>query len=219
MVKKRIAAKLLIEDGLLVKYKRFTEQRRVAGDPVSTARTFEDQRVDEFILCDVGKINAKLVKEMTETVFCPVTAAGGIHSLWQVDELIRECGVDRVVVKDDVVGAQVAARYGKQAAVYPFNYHGTAPQVVVPEWAGEVLLTSIDRDGTGVGYDLDAVLRHTYKVPVTLSGGCGKLKHVKEAFDSGASCCTISSMFFFTDRSPIKLRSWLVSEGARVRAA
>lgn len=216
MLKQRIIAKLLVENGTLVKYRQFHHGRRIAGDPISTARILEDQRVDEFIVCDVGVINPALVRRMTEEIFCPVTAAGSIHTMEQVTELIRDSGVDKVVIRDPVLGPQVADRYGTQAVVWPYDYHGTAPAFEPPPWAGEALLTSITRDGMGVGMDID-VLRRTYNIPVVIAGGVGKLAHVKDALAAGASGVAVSSMFFFSDRSPVKLRSWLVSGGANVR--
>ena len=78
------------------------------------------------------------------------------------------------------------------------------------------MLTDIDRDGMGTGFDLE-VLKRQWDVPVVIAGGCGKLDHALQAFNAGANGVAISSMFFFTDKSPIKLRSWLVSEGALVR--
>jgi imidazole glycerol-phosphate synthase subunit HisF len=100
--------------------------------------------------------------------------------------------------------------------VWPIDYHTLCVEDV-PDYAGEVLLTDIDRDGMGKGFDLD-VLKRRWNVPVVIAGGCGKLDHVKQAFNAGADGVAISSMFFFSDKSPIKLRSWLVSEGATVRA-
>jgi cyclase len=61
------------------------------------------------------------------------------------------------------------------------------------------------------------VLKQRWDVPVIIAGGCGKLDHALQAFNAGADAVAISSMFFFSDKSPIKLRSWLVSEGATVR--
>lgn len=216
MLSRRIICKLLIQDGVAVKYKRFTESMRVVGDPVSLMATLEHQVLDEFLICDLGTINPALVERMTAPAFCPVTAAGGIHTIAQVGELIRNCGVDKVVTRSHALGYEIAGRYGKQAAVYPVDYRGVYAPYPAPDWAGELLLTSIDRDGTGTGFDLDAV-RHTYNIPVVVAGGCGKLSHVKQAFEAGADAVCVSSMFAFSDRSPIKLRSWLVSEGCNVR--
>ena len=208
--------KLLIEDGVAVKYKRFTESRRVVGDPVSLMKTLEDQTLDEFNITFLGPVDTALVARMTEAAFCPVTAAGSIRSMDTVDTLIRDCGVDKVVVKDDALGWKVAEKFGAQAVVYPVDYHGLLWPIEPPEWAGELLLTAIDRDGVGAGFDIDAA-RGTYTVPVVIAGGCGKLVHVKEAFAAGASGVCISSLFAFSDKSPIKLRSWLASEGCNVR--
>lgn len=215
-LKQRIICKLLLENGVAVKYRRFTESRRVVGDPVSLMATLEHQVLDEFMICDMGVINASLVERMTESAYCPVTVAGGLHTIEQVSDLIRNCGVDKVVVKDHTLGYKIAERFGRQAAVYPVDYRGVYAPYPAPEWAGELLLTSIDRDGMGTGMDLDA-LRGVYNNPVVIAGGAGKLKHVKDAFEAGADGVCVSSMFAFSDKSPIKLRSWLVSEGVNVR--
>ena len=215
MLKRRIIVKFLVEDGRLVKYKQFTQARRLAGNAVSTARTYEDQCVDEMMICDVGTVNPALIKEMTEGVFTAVTVAGSINTMRQVDELIHDSGADKVVIKDPRLAEQVAQKYGRQAVVWPIDYHTLCVEDV-PQCAGEVLLTDIDRDGLGKGFDLD-VLKRKWDVPVVLAGGCGRLDHVKQAFAAGADGVAISSMFFFSDKSPIKLRSWLVSEGCNVR--
>jgi len=216
VLKRRIIAKFLIEDGKLVKYKQFTNAKRLAGNPVSMARTYEDQRVDEMYFCDLGVIDPAMIRDVTADVFTPVTVAGSIHSMGQVEKLIRDCGVDKVVIKDLPLAEQVAQKYGRQAVVWPIDYHTLCVEDV-PDCAGEVLLTDIDRDGMGKGFDLD-VLKRQWNVPVVIAGGCGKLDHVKQALNAGANGVAISSMFFFSDKSPIKLRSWLVSEGATVRA-
>lgn len=215
-LKRRIICKLLIEGAQLVKYKRFTESRRVAGDPISTIKIMTDQTLDEFYICDIGTLQPGLVRAMTEDLMMPITAGGGIHRLAQVCELIRECGVDKVVVKDADLADDVAVKFGRQAVVWAFDYGGDAPFFDVPDAAGEVHLTSIDRDGMGTGFDLGA-LRYPYKVPVVIAGGCGKLSHVRDAFAAGADAAAVSSMFIFSDKSPIKLRSWLISEGCEVR--
>ena len=216
MLKRRIIAKFLIEDGKLVKYKQFTNARRTAGNPVTTARLYNDLDVDEMYFCDLGVIDPAMIRDVTDNVFAPVTVAGSIHSMPQVDELIRDCGADKVVIKTPRLAEQVAQKYGRQAVVWPIDYHTLCVEDV-PDCAGEVLLTDIDRDGMGKGFDLD-VLNRQWDVPVVIAGGCGKLNHALQAFNAGADGIAISSMFFFTDKSPIKLRSWLVSEGATVRA-
>jgi len=216
VLKRRIIVKFLIEDGRLVKYKQFTNAKRLAGNPMSMARTYEDLNVDEMYFCDLGVIDPAMIRDVTADVFTPVTVAGSIHSMGQVEKLIRDCGVDKIVTKSHELARKIATKYGRQAVVWPIDYHTLCVEDV-PDCAGEVLLTDIDRDGMGKGFDLD-VLKRRWNVPVVIAGGCGKLDHVKQALNAGANGVAISSMFFFTDKSPIKLRSWLVSEGATVRA-
>lgn len=217
MLRKRLISKLLVENGILVKYTEFTRNRRIVGDPVSTAKVLASQIVDEFVIVDLGVISPALVSAMVIETMTPVTVAGSIRTMDQVAELIQHAGADKVVIKDVTLAEQVAARFGKQAVVWAIDYRGECP-TFVPDCAGEVMLTSIDRDGTYRGYDL-AALAHGWKVPVVIAGGCGKLKHVSDALDAGADGCAISSMTAFTDKSFIKIRSWTHSSGQNVRAA
>ncbi len=218
-LRQRIICKLLFEDGTLVKYRQFTRDKRIVGNPKSTLAVLTDQRLDEFCLTFLGDVDCELVRSITGSVFTPVSVAGGVRSRRVVDTLIRECCVDRVITRCHATGEYIAGHYGVQAAVWPVTYTGECGiRRYVPPWAGEVLLASIDRDGMMHGMDISA-LGLDWPVPVTLSGGVGKLVHVKEAFEAGASGVAVASMFAFSDKSPIKLRSWLVSEGANVRAA
>jgi imidazole glycerol-phosphate synthase subunit HisF len=125
---------------------------------VSTARTYEDLCVDEMYFCDLGVIDPAMIRDVTANVFTPVTVAGSIHSMGQVDELIQDSGADKVVVKDPRLAEQVAQKYGRQAVVWPIDYHTLCVEDV-PDYAGEVLLTDIDRDGMGKGFDLDVLKR------------------------------------------------------------
>lgn len=218
-LKNRLVCKILIDpDGVAVKYKQFTKNRRVVGDSVSVVRTLSDQTLDEFMFTFLGVADPALVRRMSETVMTPISVAGSLHTIEQVDELIRECGVDRVVVKDWALADAVANKYGAQAVIWPLDIENRVPHdVQVPACAGELLITDVLRDGLGLG--LNTSVCTGWNIPVTIAGGCGKLHHVRDAFDAGASAVAVSSMFAFTDKSPIKLRSWLVSEGANVRAA
>lgn len=217
MLKQRIIAKILIDEaGTAVKFKQFTHSRRVVGDPVSTVRVLEDQRVDEFYLCFLGEVDLDLVNRITDNVLTPVTVAGSIRDIDTIDKLIRDCGVEKVVIKDDEIGWKVSRKFGRQACVWPLDYRGDAGFNQVPLWAGEMIITSIDRDGMMRGPEIEA-LRFPWPCPVVISGGVGKLSHVKDAFDAGADGVAVASMFAFTDKSPIKLRSWMLSEGCNIR--
>ena len=218
MLKKRIIPKFLLRNGRLVKYVQFFEQEREAGNPVSTARVYNDYGADEFIILDIapsedsrqGVLDS--IAKMSEQIFMPFTVGGGVRTLEHINDLLR-AGADKISVNTQ--------------AVRDPGFVKTAAQPV--DWAlrmqdmncGEILITSIDRDGTLSGYDVDMIARlnEALDIPLVVSGGCGGLQHCIEAFNAGASAGGISSLFLFTDHSPIKLRSHLVSNGINVRAS
>lgn len=253
MLKRRIIPKFLLRDGRLVKYVRFFDNLREAGNPVSTARVYNDYGVDEFIILDIApsEVSRRKVLEsiarISEQVFMPLTVGGGVQTLDHVNELLR-AGADKIAVNSQAARApgfvkEAAQAFGDQCITVSIDYKEVAPKVFrvfidggrerTPhdpvEWAkrmqdqscGEILLTSIDRDGTMSGYDVEMVARldEVLEVPLIVSGGCGGLQHCMDAFAAGASAVAISSLFLFTDHSPIKLRSHLVSNGINVRAS
>lgn len=253
MLKKRLIPKFLLRDGRLVKYVRFFENARVAGNPVTTAKVYNDYGVDELIVLDIVPSEASrgrvidIIERMSEEIFMPFTVGGGVKALEDVNMLLR-AGADKVSVNSEAVRrpefVRDAARvFGDQCITVSIDYKRISPNhasvfidggrehaALDPvEWAlrcedlhcGEVLLGSIDRDGTMSGYDLDVIHKaaNALSVPLIVSGGCGSLQHAIDALEAGASAVAISSMFLFTDHSPIKLRSHLASRGLDVRTS
>jgi cyclase len=251
MLKQRIIPKFLLRDGRLVKYTRFFEQERQAGNPVSTARVYNDYDVDELIILDIAPSEEsrhgvlKSIFDIGEEVFMPLTVGGGIRTIAHINDLLR-IGADKVAINSQAVRAPEFVKeagnvFGNQCITVSIDYKEVSPGVFrvfidsgreitvhdPVEWAmrmqdlncGEILLTSIDRDGTMSGYDMDMVARlnEILSVPLVVSGGCGSLKHCIDTFNVGVSAVAISSLFLFTDHSPIKLRSHLVSNGINVR--
>jgi imidazole glycerol-phosphate synthase subunit HisF len=253
MLKKRLIPKFLLRDGRLVKYVRFFENERMAGNPVTTAKVYNDYGADELIVLDIVPNSASrqqvvnIIERMSEEIFMPFTVGGGVKSLDDVGTLLR-AGADKVSVNSEAVRRpelvrEAASVFGDQCITVSIDYRQIGPRhfrvhidggrektLLDPiEWAqrcqdlhcGEILLTSIDHDGTMKGYDVEMILKMSEKlqVPLIVSGGCGSLHHAMEAIDAGASAVAISSMFLFTDNSPIKLRSHLYSRGFGVRAS
>lgn len=253
MLKKRIIPKFLLRDGRLVKYRQFFDDERQAGNPVSTAKVYNDYGADEFIVLDIvpsDESKAKvrdIVKTISEEIFMPFTVGGGVASLDDINALLR-AGADKVsinshAVRDPSFVAEAARAFGGQCITVSIDCKEVSPGVSrvfidggrektnhhPVDWAlrmqdsncGEILLTSIDRDGMMSGYDVDMIARldEQLDVPLVVSGGCGGLQHCIDAFAAGASAVAISSLFLFTDHSPIKLRSHLVSNGINVRAS
>ena len=155
----------------------------------------------------------EIVRNVAEHIFIPITVGGGIGALEAVHDLLA-VGADKVAIntaatKRPELLRDVSDRYGSQATVLSIE----AKQIGANKWeamtdngrnhtyrdvvewaregeqngAGEILLTSIDKDGTGRGYDLaliEAVVE-AVSIPVIASGGCGNTEHVREAFTAG----------------------------------
>lgn len=190
-------------------------------------------------------VEGSIIERVSEEIFMPFTVGGGIKTLAQIESLLRS-GADKVcinsaAIEDPAFVTQAASRFGAQCIVVAMDYKadpdgtfvyghcGTKRTAFNPvDWAvrmedadaGEIMITSIDRDGTMNGYDLDMInaLAGRLEKPLIASSGAGSLKHCMDALDAGASAITISSMFLFTDHSPIKVRSYLSSNGMHVRS-
>ena len=253
MLKKRIIPKFLLKNGSLVKYKRFFDDKRMAGNPVSTAKIYNDYGADEFIILDILPSDdsknrvLEIISTISEEVFMPFTVGGGIRSLEDINLLLR-AGADKIVINSQAVldprfVNEAAKTFGDQCITISIDYAqirkgvhrvfingGRDKTNYNPiDWAlkmqdsfcGEVLLTSMERDGIMSGYDIDMIKKLDSKldIPLVVSGGCGGIQHCIDAFSAGASAVAISSLFLFTDHSPIKLRSHLFSNGVNVRAS
>lgn len=187
-----------------------------------------------------------IIERVSEEVFMPFTVGGGIRTLEEIARLLRS-GADKVsitsaAIEDPGFIRAAASRFGDQCIVVGLDYArdddgrlrlhthgGTRATDIDPvefalrmqdSHAGEILLCSIDRDGTMSGYDLDLIhaLSDRLDVPLIASSGCGTLAHCMEALQAGASAITISSMFLFSDHSPIKVRTYLATNGVPVRS-
>jgi cyclase len=171
------------------------------------------------------KPRLELIRELASECFMPLCYGGGITTVAEIEAILR-AGVEKVAINsacftNPEVIREASARFGAQAIVAAidvkktllggykvFSHGGKKNQGLDPVahakqmealGAGEILLTSIDRDGTQEGYDLELVRKVTAAVgiPVVASGGAGKLDHFKEAVASGASAVAAGSFFVF----------------------
>lgn len=190
-------------------------------------------------------VTGSIIERVSEEVFQPFTVGGGITTLAHIEALLKS-GADKVSINSAAVAnptfvTEAASKFGNQCIVVSVDYREINGQKRVcsgcghnatehdpVDWAlrmqdayaGEILMTSIDRDGMMNGYDLDMinVLASKLDIPLIASSGAGSLEHCKQALDAGASAITISSMFIFTDHSPIKVRTYLATNGVKVRS-
>jgi cyclase len=185
-----------------------------------------------------------MVGRVAESIFIPFTVGGGIRAVEDAGAALR-AGADKVsvntaAVRDPALVSRLAESFGSQcvvAAVDVRRRNGRLTVVVnggreetpleAIEWirrleslgAGEILLTSMDRDGTGQGYDLDLLREASGAVtlPVIASGGAGNLGHLAEAFEAGAHGVLAATIFHFQGSTLPEARAFLRERGYPVR--
>ena len=191
------------------------------------------------------KIMIDVVKRTAEVVFMPFTVGGGIRTLEDMYELLK-AGADKVSINTAAVENpkliyEGAKRFGSQCVVVAIDakrkgsswevyIHGgrTPTGMDAVEWArraedmgaGEILLTSMDRDGTKMGYDIELTraISENVGIPVIASGGAGKKEHFLEAFtEAKADAALAASIFHFREISIRELKEFLREKGVCVR--
>jgi imidazole glycerol-phosphate synthase subunit HisF len=187
------------------------------------------------------------VHDFADECFVPFTVGGGITSTTHIQHLLR-AGADKISINTAAYANpglidEAASRYGAQCVVASidarcaptggfecYSHSGTTPTGKDPAaWAheledrgaGEILITSIDRDGTMDGYDLALIetIVCAVNVPVIASGGAGNYEHLRQAIqEAGASAVAAASIFHFTEQTPAAAKRYLAAAGIHVRA-
>jgi cyclase len=222
MVKKRLIPCLDVAGGRVVKGIRFESLRQV-GDPVELAARYSELGADELVFLDVtASVERRrpllgLVERAAAELEIPFTVGGGIASLEDATGLLLagadKVAVNRAAVDDPSLLTALAGEFGAQAVVCAIDARGgevvthggrTPRGLAALAWAGEavargageILLTSIDTDGTRNGYDLELTraVAGRVGVPVIASGGAGNASHLAEAFAAGAEAALVASI-------------------------
>lgn len=251
MLKKRIAASLIIKDKIVVQSLEFKRYLPI-GDPLIAVESLNRWGIDEILLLDIDATPTKkgpdfeLVNTISSKIFVPLTVGGGIKTLEQIKKLVRT-GADKVSLNSVLFNhpeliTQAAKVFGIQCIVASIdaqkNKNGKW-RVFRPDtrcltdlnpikWAlkleklgaGEILLQSVDRDGSKSGFDLEFVAAFTksVKIPVIALGGAGHPDHFNQILTAGgASTAAAGDFFHFTEHSPILVKSYLISRGVDVR--
>ena len=195
-------------------------------------------------------IVAGLVRRVADEVFIPFTVGGGLRSLEDIRSILRsgadKVSLNTAAIEKPELISECAERFGSQCIVIAIDArrrtagrpeegwelytHGGRRNVGwdAVEWAiraqtlgaGEILLTSMDRDGTRDGYDIDLTraVSESVRIPVIASGGAGKLEHFQEALtDGGASAVLAASLFHFGELTIGTVKEYLRKQGIVVR--
>ena len=185
-----------------------------------------------------------VVESVAKQLFIPLTVGGGIRKLDDISRLLN-VGCDKVSINSAAISNpnlidEAAKKFGSQCVVvaldvkktgdsYNIYIHGgrTDTGIDAYKWAkevesrgaGEILLTSMDCDGTKNGFDLEVTgkISKMLKIPVIASGGAGNMEHIKEAFECGADAALAASIFHFGEIEICDLKKYLAKNGIKVR--
>ena len=186
-----------------------------------------------------------VVKETSKKCFVPLTVGGGVRSVEDINKLLN-CGADKVsintaAVQDSNVVLESSKKFGSQCIVVAIDAkkngdkwdvytHGGRnnskldalefAKKMEDNGAGELLVTSMDRDGTQIGYDIDLMkkISSMVNIPTIASGGVGNLDHLAEGIKEGnASAVLAASIFHYGKHSVIEAKEYLNSKGIPVR--
>lgn len=196
---------------------------------------------------DARETVVDLVREVAKCVFIPFTVGGGIRTVEDFRTLLRE-GADKISINSSAINtpeliSEAAAKFGSQCVVVAidakkradgsgWNVYKNGGRIDVGldavEWAkkaeqlgaGEILLTSMDCDGTKNGYDLELTraIAQSVSIPVIASGGAGKIEHFKDALTTGkADAALAASLFHYKELEIRQVKEYLQNEGVSVR--
>lgn len=214
---------------------------RLVGSPLSQARIFESNGCDELAIIRIGLGDSEadfrtLIEEISDAIYTPLAIGGSLHSAEQAVELVAS-GADKIILGTratlDGVGLAIAERLGSQAVIATLDYyeatgmlrHDETKSLVAAIEAlpglgvGEVLLNSIERDGTREGYDTRSIsiVSNALDIPVIAGTGAGSGLDVAAAISAGADAAAIGTLFAFTDQNPMQMRAHVLNAGHHVR--
>lgn len=252
MFTKRIIPCLDVNNGRVVKGTNFVNLRD-AGDPVEVAALYDKAGADELVFLDITassdrrETTVELVRRVAEKVFIPFTVGGGIRTVDDFKNLLRE-GADKISINSSAIDnprliSDAADKFGSQCVVVAIDAKRRADGsgwniykmggrvdtgIDALEWAvkanrlgaGEILLTSMDCDGVKQGYDIELTrtIAENVSIPVIASGGAGSKEHFYEALTEGkADAALAASLFHYKELEISDLKNYLAQRGVSVR--
>ncbi|HIJ00638.1 MAG: imidazole glycerol-phosphate synthase subunit HisF [Candidatus Methanomethylophilaceae archaeon] len=250
MLTRRIIPCLDVKDGKVVKGVMFRNLKEVGHPPDLAKAYEEQGAdevafLDISATQEGRQTMLRMVEETAEKLFIPLTVGGGIRNRNDVREALN-AGADKVSINSAAVRSPelisvCAEDFGRQCVVVAIDAkrHGSSWRVYTHggtratdldavEWAktveelgaGEILLTSMDADGTKNGYDIDltATVADEVSIPVIASGGCGSIEHIYEVFSqTKASAALAASIFHYGEHTVKEVKEYLRDQGVLVR--
>ncbi len=232
MLKTRVIPVVLIDGYSVLKTIQFTE-RRNQGNPITMARIYNTRNVDELILLDIDaseqarSIDLFTIEEIASECFMPLTVGGGLRSIEDIRSVL-ERGADKVVLNTIAIEkpefvADAVRVFGAQCIVgsvdtkksengYKVFSKGKVTDIDAKDWilrlqelgVGELMLNSVDKDGTMLGVDLELIemIAPLVKVPLIYCGGVANPIDMVAPIQKGVSAVAAASIFHFTRWTP-----------------
>ena len=227
----RVIPTLLCKGGRLVKGRKFSADR-VVGHPLQAARIHAARGVDELALLDIEATangrgpDLQMIEDLSSVMFMPLSVGGGIDSIGAAKSVLR-AGADKVIIGagGPYVMREIADSIGCQAVVAAVDVKDGIAWAVkraiecAEAGAGEILLTSVTREGTMEGYDLELIraVSDAVGIPVVAHGGCSGPDDMVAAVNAGASAVAAGALFVFTDWTPLECSRHMRKAGVEVR--
>lgn len=248
MLKHRIIPCVLLKDWQLVKSINF-EFFRTIGHPTSTAKIYNARNVDELIVLDIDAslndedINTEIITDIANECYMPLTIGGGIKT---IDDIYRvlNAGADKIAINTIALEnlnfiKEASSIFGSQCIVCSIDVKiingiykvysklkkdlDINPVLLAKEYekhgAGEILLTSVDNEGSSNGYDIELIklFKDQLDIPIILNGGMGKPEHAVEAIKNGADAVAASYIFHFSKYTPNDIKMELLRNNINTR--
>ncbi len=248
MLKHRVIPCVLLKDWQLVKSINFGSFRTI-GHPTSTARIYNARNVDELIVLDIDaslngeEINTEIITDIANESFMPLTIGGGIHSIEDIYKVLN-AGADKISINSKAIEdlnfiKEASSIFGSQCIVCSIDVKkinnkykvfnkkrgvlDIEPLELAKKYqeygAGEILLTSIDFEGSTKGYDIELIklFKDKLEIPIILNGGMGKPKDAVEAIKNGADAVAAAYIFHFSQYTPNDIKNECKNSSILVR--
>ena len=248
MLKHRVIPCVLLKDWQLVKSIGFKSFRTI-GHPTSTARIYNARNIDELIVLDIDAsledegINTEIITDIANECFMPLTIGGGINTINDIYTVLN-AGADKVAINyiayhNPNFIREASNIFGSQCIVCSIDVKKVNGEYKVfnkkdglldipplelarkyQEYgAGEILLTSIDAEGSTNGYDLELIklFKDKLEIPIILNGGMGKPEHAVEAIQNGADAIAAAYIFHFSQYTPDDIKAEMKNNNILVR--
>lgn len=247
-MKKRIIGRLDIKKDSLIKGVHLEGLRVIGDPKKFALKYYLDGVDELLLLDSVATLHgrnalSKSINYISENIFIPITVGGGITNLKQAYDLFNS-GADKITINTGAVEnkeiiKELSNNFGSQALVLSIQakryknewnvmtYNGREKNNIrVESWVeiaqelgiGEIMLTSIDQEGTGLGFDLKLLnlIKQISKVSIICSGGIGTYKHAKDCFENGADAIACARSFHYNEMRIKDLKKYLLEENISV---